>query len=154
MSNDFYVVCHNIRSLHNIGSIFRTADAFGISKIYLGGYSGTPMNLKLSKTALGAENFVPWEFKYDTWRIIDNLKAKGIRIVALETSGKTDIRKYKPRFPMALVLGNEVKGLSKSIINKCDESIYIPMMGKKESLNVSVAFSIVGFELNKFKVGM
>jgi len=144
-----YVVCDSIRSLENIGSIFRTADAIGADKIYLCGISGTPPNHKISKTALGAEETVPFEYHKQTWRLIDKLKNKKterVYIVALEQDKRAiDIRKFKPKFPMALILGNEVKGISKKNLKKADKIVYLPMIGKKESLNVSVAFGIAGY---------
>lgn len=148
--NDFYVVCDNIRSLENIGSIFRTADAIGVSKIYLCGISGKPPNNKISKTALGAEKTVAFEYHKQTWRLIEKLKKEKVQIIALEQSKKSILyTKFKPKFPLALVVGNEVKGISKKTLEKVDNIIYLPMQGKKESLNVSVAFGIAGYEINK-----
>ncbi len=141
--NKLVVVCHNIRSAFNIGSIFRTADGAGADKIILGGYSAFPPHPKLVKTALGAEKTVPHERVWQTWRAIDSLKEQGYKIVALEKCrGAKNIFQFKPKFPMALVLGNEVKGLSREILKRCDDVVFIPMAGKKESLNVSVAFGV------------
>jgi len=179
MQKDFYVICDNIRSLENIGSIFRTADALGVVKIFLCGISGagfggkvnyklynklgikpqpllkgagpSPQNLRaaVSKTALGAENNIPWEYIRQTGRLIDRLKKDNIKIIALEQDKRAiDIRKFKPLFPMALVLGNEVEGISKKILKKCDKIIFLPMSGQKESLNVSVAFGAAGYIIN------
>jgi 23S rRNA (guanosine2251-2'-O)-methyltransferase len=145
-----YVVCDNIRSLENIGSIFRTADALGVTKIYLCGISGTPPNHKIAKTALGAEKTIPFEYCKQTWRLVETLKKQKISIVALEQSKKAILyTKFKPTFPLALIIGNEVKGISKKILEKADSIIYLPMNGKKESLNVSVAFGVAGYEINK-----
>lgn len=145
---EFYVVCDNIRSLENIGSIFRTADALGVSKIFLCGISGKPPNDKISKTALGAEKTVPFEHVKQTGRLIDKLKKSKINIVALEQDKwAVDYRKFEPKFPLALVVGNEVKGISKSILKKCNKIIVLPMAGKKESLNVSVAFGVAGYHI-------
>lgn len=148
---DFYVICDNIRSLENIGSIFRTADALGVKKIYLCGISGTPPQHKISKTALGAENNIPWEYFSQTGRLIDKLKReRKINIVALEQDKKSVLyTKYKPKFPIALIIGNEVKGVSKSILKKCDKIIELPMLGQKESLNVSVSFGVAGYYIIK-----
>src|SRR3989339_1191690 len=144
----FFVICDNIRSLENIGSIFRTADALGVSKIFLCGISGKPPSHKISKTALGAENNISFEYCLQTWRLIDKLKKSKINIVALEQAkGEIDYRKFKPKFPMALVIGNEVKGISKNILKKCNNIIFLPMLGQKESLNVSVAFGIAGYKI-------
>ena len=146
----FYIVCDNIRSLENIGSIFRTADALGINKIFLCGISGKPPNSKISKTALGAENWIPWEYHWQVWKVIEKLKKEKFLIVALEqTENSLSYNKFKPRFPIALVIGNEVKGVSKSVLKRADKIISLPMFGKKESLNVAVAFGIAGYEINK-----
>jgi 23S rRNA (guanosine2251-2'-O)-methyltransferase len=150
---DFFVIAHNIRSLYNVGSIFRTADAFGVTKIYFTGYTGTPKNpnhaIKISKSALGAEQWVPWEYGYSPARLIKRLKAQGIKIVALEIAPKSiKINKFKPKFPLALILGEEVRGVSKTLLKLCDQTVEIPMVGKKESLNVSVAFGIASYVLN------
>lgn len=130
--------------MYNVGSIFRTADAAGVAKIYLTGYTPDPA----SKTALSAEKYVPWEKYLDISRLISNLRKEKVQIIALEQSKNSrDYKKFRPRFPMALILGNEVRGISKNILKKCDKIIQIPMRGKKESLNVSVAAGIALFEL-------
>ncbi len=143
------VILPNIRSLYNIGSIFRTADAIGVEKIYLTGYSGTPdKQEKIRKTALGAENNIPWEYHFHTWQVIENLRKQGFQIIALEqTPQSLDYRKLKPKNKVALIVGNETKGLSKSILNRCDYHLELPMIGKKESLNVSVSFGILAYHL-------
>lgn len=149
---DFYVICDNIRSLENIGSIFRTSDAIGVSKIFLCGISGKPPHHKISKTALGAEETIPFEYVRQTSRLIDRLKKDKVQIVSLEQDKKSvSYSKFKPVFPLALILGNEVKGVSKKILQKCDKIIDLPMAGKKESLNVSVSFGIAGYYLNQFR---
>ncbi|MCX6720473.1 MAG: TrmH family RNA methyltransferase [Candidatus Staskawiczbacteria bacterium] len=159
MSREFYVICDNIRSLENIGSIFRTSDALGATKIFLCGISGkvpaweTGLHKKIAKTALGAEKTVPFEYYKDVNRLIDKLKKDKIEVVALEQdlpsrqAGKRAIiyTEYKSQFPVALILGNEVDGVSKKILKKCDKIIYLPMSGQKESLNVSVAFGVAGY---------
>lgn len=147
----FIVIAHNIRSLHNIGSLFRTADAAGVSKIYCTGYSGTPDDPKAKKVSLGAEHFVPWERVSRLGTLIRKLKKSGYRIVVLEQDKKSiPFDSFKPRFPLALILGNEVRGSSRSMIKNADTIIEIPMRGKKESLNVSVAFGITAFHIQKF----
>ncbi|OGZ69809.1 MAG: hypothetical protein A3D35_00885 [Candidatus Staskawiczbacteria bacterium RIFCSPHIGHO2_02_FULL_34_9] len=152
-SKDFYVICDNIRSLENIGSIFRTADALKVTKIYLCGISGTPPNHKISKTALGAEQDIPFEYHKQTLRLIKKLKKDKILIVSLEQDKKSvSYDKFVPKFPLALVIGNEVKGISKSILNNSDKIIDLPMLGNKESLNVSVAFGIAGYEIIKKRI--
>lgn len=156
----FYVIADNIRSLENIGSIFRTADALGIDKIFLCGISGKPPNPKISKTALGAEKTIPFEYCRQTGRVIEKLKKpfgklrarEKFQIISLEQDKKSILyTKFKPKFPLALIIGNEVKGISKKILKKSDKIIYLPMQGKKESLNVSVAFGVAGYQINKFR---
>ena len=144
-NKELYVIAHNIRSLHNVGSIFRTADSFGVSKIYLTGYTGTPPDPKLAKVALGAEEFVPWEKAKTLGPLVKKLKAQGVRIAVLENNVNYPVQKlseYKKKFPMALILGEETKGNTKKILDLADDIIEIPMHGRKESLNVSVACGI------------
>ena len=143
------LVLHNIRSAYNVGSIFRTADGAGVSKIYLCGITSNPNDEpKISKTALGAEKTVTWEYCKQTWRLLDKLKKEGVEVVALEQDKKAvDYRKFKPKRPVALVLGNEVGGLSPTILRAADAIMEIPMRGKKESLNVSVAAGVALYEI-------
>lgn len=149
---DFYIVCHNIRSRENVGSIFRTSDAFGVSKIYLTGYTPTPPHEKISKTALGAEKSVLWEKRKSVSALVEELKNKNIKIIALEQASRSVLlKKLKLRFPTALVLGNEVKGLSRSVLQSADAVVEIPMVGKKESLNVAVAFGIAAYHIVQAK---
>jgi 23S rRNA (guanosine2251-2'-O)-methyltransferase len=144
------VVLHNIRSRENVGSIFRTADAAGVSKLYLCGITPTPPHDKISRTALGSETYVPWESYKQAWRLLAKLKEEGMGIIALElTKDSEDIFKFKPKYDTVLVLGNEVKGLSPQILKYCDKKLSIPMRGQKESLNVAVAFGIAAYQLNK-----
>lgn len=151
MNKELYVICDNIRSLENIGSIFRTSDAMGVSKIFLCGISGKPPHHKISKTALGAEKTVPFEHCRQAGRLIDKLKKDKINIIALEQArSAVDYRKFRPKFPLALILGNEVKGVSKKILKKADKIIFLPMSGRKESLNVSVAFGVAGYHIINF----
>lgn len=151
-TEDFYVVCDNIRSTFNVGAIFRTADAAGVTKIYLCGYTPTPPRYEIEKVALGAEKTVPWEHVAQTWRLLERLKAQGVQIVALENNIELptiDYREFIPQFPIALVLGNEVTGLSPALLRRADAIIALPMHGKKESLNVAVAFGIAAYRLNE-----
>ena len=153
-------ILHNIRSAYNVGSIFRTADGAGVEKIYLCGITPAPLNQlgkpeqKITKVSLGAEKTVAWETMARTADCIKRLKKEGYYICALELApdaapytqkGILDAHKKK----IAVVVGNEVRGLSKSLRSKCDATIYIPMHGKKESLNVAVAFGIIAFEIAK-----
>jgi tRNA G18 (ribose-2'-O)-methylase SpoU len=140
---EIYLICQNIRSLFNVGSIFRTADAFGVKKIYLCGITGHPPNPKIAKVALGAENSVAWEYARNTAGVIKKLKSAGVRILALEQSKKSvPINKFRPKYPTALIIGNEVTGVSGQILKISDRIIEIPMFGAKESLNVVQAMAI------------
>lgn len=168
--NDFFVVCDNIRSLKNIGSIFRTADAIGVTKIFLCGISGkapigedqnTFLERKgvVAKTALGAQKTIPFEYYAHTWRLVKKLKnpsansrQKKIFIVALEQHQKSILyTRFKPQFPLALVVGNEVNGVSKKVLEQSDTIVYLPMGGKKESLNVAVAFGVAGYYISSYR---
>ncbi|MBI4281600.1 RNA methyltransferase [Candidatus Uhrbacteria bacterium] len=151
-----YAILHNIRSLHNVGSIFRTADAAGVEKLYLCGITGTPPRKEIAKVALGAEQTVAWEYVRRTGDVIKRLRKQGVRIVALErTKNSIDYRKVLPllkgegggEVKMALLVGNEVEGLPPALLRQADTVIHIPMRGKKESLNVSVAFGIAIYQL-------
>ena len=142
------LILDNIRSRENVGSIFRSADAFGVSKIYLCGITPIPPHEKISKSALGADEFVPWEYSKRTIDIVKRLRKNGIKILALEQSKQSiDIRKLNQAKKIALVVGNEVVGVGKGILKSCDHIIEIKMHGKKESLNVSVATGIAIYEL-------
>jgi|SRR5581483_4300782 len=165
-ADEFFVICDNIRSLENIGSIFRTADAIGVTKIFLCGISGKApvgedqavyiqrkIGTQISKTALGAQNHVPFEYYSQTGRLIDKLKKQGVTVVALEQDKKSILySKLKPKFPLALLLGNEVTGISKKLLQKADAIIELPMHGSKESLNVSVAFGVAGYYLRQSRL--
>jgi len=144
------LILHNIRSAYNVGAIFRTADAVGIEKIYLTGYTPNPEKdkAKIEKTALGAEKYVAWESYKNIGYLIKKLKKEGFQIIALEQSKKSiPYYRFKSKSPFVLIVGNEVRGLNKKILEKCDYILEIPMFGKKESLNVAVAFGIVAYYL-------
>jgi len=142
----FCVVLNNIRSLHNVGSIFRTADGVGVGKIWLCGITGYPPNNQISKTALGAEGHVEWEYAKNASEVIDQLKKQHYQIVLLEqTKGSVLYKKFVPRVPVCLVVGNEVEGVAEGILPYCDQAIEIEMAGVKNSLNVSVAFGIIAY---------
>jgi len=150
-----FVILHNIRSLHNVGSIFRTAEGLGVKKIYLTGYTPEPYDVfgkirkDFQKTALGAEKYISWEKQKNIFALIGRLKKEKIQIIALEQSKSSiNLKKFKPLSKFALILGNEVSGISKSILKQCDKVIEISMRGKKESLNVSVAAGIAIYELS------
>jgi len=152
----FIVICDSIRSLHNVGSVFRTADGAGIDKIYLCGITGHPdvpkAERKISKVALGAQDFIEWEYVKQSWRLVDKLKKEGYQIVSLEQTPKSiSYTKFKPKFPLALIIGNEGKGVKKSLLKRSDRIIDIPMRGQKESLNVSVALGIAAYRIRSFE---
>lgn len=144
----FCVVLNSIRSLHNVGSIFRTADAVGIEKIWLTGITGYPPQSGIAKTALGAEQSVPWEYKEDILNLVKDLKAQGYQIVLLEQmQGAVAHDEFKPKTPVCLVLGNEIEGVGEQLVNLCDAAVEIPMAGIKNSLNVAVAFGVVAYHI-------
>ncbi|MFA5029596.1 MAG: TrmH family RNA methyltransferase [Patescibacteria group bacterium] len=155
MAKDLYVVCDNLRSLYNVGSIFRTSDALGVKKIYLGGITAATRGVKATslpkgvlKVSLGAEKSVLWEQVWSSWRLVDRLKKQGFKIVALElTSNSIDVSIFKPKFPLVLIIGNEVSGVSEALLKRADAVVHIPMQGIKESLNVSVAFGIAAYQI-------
>lgn len=140
------VVLDNIRSQHNIGSVFRTSDAFLIDKIYLCGITATPPNNEIHKSALGAENTVSWEYHADTISIASELKQQGYQLIAIEqVSNSVFLQEFQPdptqRY--ALIFGNEVKGVDQAVIDVCNGSIEIPQGGTKHSLNISVSVGVV-----------
>ena len=148
------LILHDIRSIENVGAIFRTADAAGINKIYLTGYTPTPIDRfgkkrkDLVKSALGAEEFVFWEGKKRLINLIISLKKKGFSIIAIEQDKKSiDYKKIKLGQKNAFIIGTEVSGIPKSILEKCNLIAEIPMLGKKESLNVSVATGVALFRI-------
>lgn len=142
------VVVDNLRSLYNIGSIFRTADAVLIDKIYLCGISGAPPNKEIEKVALGAVHTVPFEYCKNTVEIIEKLKKEGRTIVAVElTNNSINYKNYQWKTPLALVLGNEVDGVGDKVIENCDAAVDIPMKGRANSLNVATAFAVVAYEI-------
>jgi tRNA G18 (ribose-2'-O)-methylase SpoU len=148
------LILPDIRSAINVGAIFRTADAVGIDKIYLVGWTPRPtdqfgrIQKDIGKSALGAETWIHWEYKEKLLPLILSLKGDGYEIVALEQSEDSiDYRKYKKPNKLAFILGPEVTGLDKKILKKCDKVVEIPMYGKKESLNVSVAAGISLFRI-------
>ena len=146
------VLLHNVRSSHNVGSVFRTSDAAGVGRIYLSGYTPAPVdrfgrrNTDIQKTALGAERYLPWEHRVSPSKLIAGLKKEGWRIVGVEQDVcAVDYRSFRAGPRTLYIFGNEVRGLSKEMRNFCDKLIEIPMHGKKESLNVSVAAGIILF---------
>lgn len=144
-------VLHNIRSAYNVGSMFRTAEGLGVEHLYLGGYTPAPdQHQTICKTALGAENFVSWEKFWHTGKLLKKLKQTGYKIVAVELAAKSQpLVNFQPSFPLVFVVGNEVLGLSKKILALADDVVEIPMLGKKESFNVSVSFALAAYEIQR-----
>lgn len=142
------VVCENIRSLYNVGSIFRTSDGAGIEKLYLCGYTGYPPRPDIDKTALGSVRSVPWEYVPNQFEAVRLLKKRGFSIVALEhTNGSVSYDEASYSFPLCLVIGNEVSGITDELLALCDMAVDIPMHGLKQSLNVSVAYGILVYHI-------
>ena len=153
------LILHNIRSVVNVGAMFRISDAVGIKKIYLTGYTPAPLDRfgrirkDLAKSALGAEKFVSWEQKKNIYPLLVKLKKDGFEIIGIEQTKKSiDYRKIKPRIKNVFIVGAEVTGIPESILKKCDTIAEIPMRGKKESLNVSVSLGIVLFQILKTQI--
>lgn len=151
---DIRVLLHNIRSAHNVGSMFRTADAVGVTSLYLSGYSPTPLDRfkrpvkEIAKTALGAELTIPWEYFGDPKEKIIALKEEGFIVVGIEQDKcAMDYKAYTPTNKTLVLVGSEVEGLSEELRDMCDVLLEIPMYGKKESLNVSVAYGVALFRL-------
>lgn len=144
-----FAVAENIRSLYNVGSIFRTADAVLLGKLILTGYTPTPPRKEIEKTALGATLTVPWEYYKDPVDAIRTLRKSGVRVVCLEqTDRSVSYTSFQPTdFPLCLVLGNEISGISQRVLDESDGAVEIPMHGIKHSLNVAVAFGIAVYEL-------
>ena len=143
------VVAHNIRSIYNVGSLFRTGDAARIEHLYLTGYTGTPDHKDLHKTALGAQDLVPWSSEDDVLPLLENLRSQGYTIAALELTDASEppAALDTDAFPLALVLGNEVHGIENEVLAACDMALELPQYGAKQSLNVSVAFGIAVYDL-------
>ena len=160
-------ILNNLRSLHNVGSLFRTADTLGIEKLYLCGITPTPIDRfgkirqQLAKVSLGAEKYVPWEKAGSALKVIKKLKNAGYKILSIEQSKKSipyfklKVGSFPPKADpppaekskVALIVGNEIRGLPKTILGASDKILEIPMRGQKESLNVGVAFAIVAFHI-------
>lgn len=148
------LILNNIRSVENVGAMFRTADAGGVDKIYLVGYTPAPIDRfgrkrnDLAKSALGAEEFVPYESVKTILPLIKKLKKDGFQIIAIEQDEKSvDYKKVKVQIKNAFIVGTEVTGIPKEVLKQCDVIAEIPMLGKKESLNVSVSLGIALFRI-------
>ena len=147
----FSVLLNDIRSAHNVGSIFRTADGAGVGKLWLCGITAQPPNAQLAKTALGSEDHVQWEYRKDPVELVKELRANGTHVVLLEQmDDSVSYQDFVPEAPLCLVVGNEVDGVSDAIVEHADAAIEIGMDGIKNSLNVSVAFGIVAYHIRNY----
>ncbi|MBL4746086.1 MAG: RNA methyltransferase [Flavobacteriaceae bacterium] len=146
------VVLDNIRSLNNIGSVFRTSDAFLIQKIYLCGITATPPHKEIHKTALGATESVSWEYREDTMELLRELQGNGVKVGAIEQAeNSVSLQDFKleSQTTYAIVFGNEVKGVQQEVVSLSDYCIEIPQYGTKHSLNISVCCGVVLWDLFK-----
>ncbi len=144
------MVLDNVRSLHNVGSVLRTADAFRIEAVYMCGITATPPSAEIHKTALGAEDSVSWRYYADTLEAVRSLQADGYTVLAVEqVEGSLKLGKFSfdPHCRYALVMGNEVKGVRQDVVDACDQALEIPQYGTKHSMNVSVTAGIVMWEV-------
>ena len=147
--NPLIVVLDNVRSLHNVGSVFRTSDAFLVEAVYLCGITSVPPHAEIHKSALGAENSVNWKYYEDTLQAVNELKNKGYKVLAIEQAeGSTMLENLKLNSSgkFAVILGNEVKGVQQAVVDASDGCIEIPQYGTKHSLNVSVTAGIIIWE--------
>ncbi|MEW6196134.1 MAG: RNA methyltransferase [Bacteroidota bacterium] len=146
-----YVLLNSIRSSYNVGSIFRTSDGAMIEKLFLCGYTPTPEKKEVLKTALGSQASVQWEYVKDPKEVLYKLKQQGVKICALEMTDKSKpyFNTTKADFPLCIIVGNEITGVSQELIDLCDFSIEIPQYGIKQSLNVAVAYGIAVFDLRR-----
>lgn len=158
MNHELVLIIHNVRSAHNVGALFRTADGAGVSEIRLTGYTPVPPRADapyltdaekaFRKTALGAEASVEWQRAVSIGNVIKTLRMEGFKIVALEQSEwSIDYRAYRPTGKVALIVGNEVRGLDRKILAQCDTVIDLPMRGSKHSLNVSISGGIALYQI-------
>ncbi len=144
------VILDNVRSLNNIGSVFRTSDAFLIEKIFLCGITATPPNKEIHKTALGATESVDWEYAEETLSVVQRLQAENVCVISIEqTENAVMLNDFKPELgkKYAIIFGNEVKGVEQKVVSACDGVIEIPQYGTKHSLNISVSAGIVIWDL-------
>ena len=154
MEKTSILIIHDVRSVTNVGAMFRTADAAGINKIYLTGYTPSPLDRfgkvrkDMAKSALGAEKFISWEYKKNIITFLKKLKREGYLIIGIEQNKKSiDYKKVSLQQRNAFIVGTEVTGIPKNVLKECDIIAEIPMKGKKESLNVSVACGIALFRV-------
>ncbi|PKL36522.1 RNA methyltransferase [Candidatus Peregrinibacteria bacterium HGW-Peregrinibacteria-1] len=142
-----FLILDNLRSLHNVGAIFRSADAVGVSKIFLCGMTGVPPRGEIAKTALGAEELVPFEYYENTMDAVKRMKKEGVEVVAVEITDDGELyceANYK--FPVCFVLGHEVQGVDDEVVKACDRAVYLPMKGRANSLNVATCAGIILYD--------
>ena len=145
--NPIYVILDNIRSLHNVGAIFRTSDAVLVEKIYLCGITGCPPRNEIAKTALGAEEVVPWEYREEALEAIKELRERGVKIVAVELAeGSVLYDSAEYDFPVCFIFGHEVHGIADEVMEYVDMSVYLPMLGRANSLNVATCYGIIVYD--------
>jgi len=145
-----FAILDNVRSLFNVGAIFRTSDAVLLEKIYLCGITGFPPRKEISKTALGAENLVPWEYKEETIEAIKEMKKMGVKIIAVELAeNAVNYSEAKYEGPVCFVFGHEVYGISDEIMEEVDMAVSLPMLGRANSLNVATCYGIIVFDALK-----
>ncbi len=146
--NEIYVVLDNIKSMYNVGAIFRTSEAIKAKKIYLCGITATPPRREIYKVSMGAVEHVDWEYAKNTSDVLKKIKKEGVHVVALEQTDKSiDYKKAKYQKPIAIVLGHEGKGISKEVLKECDLAVEIPMLGRANSLNVATSAGIIMYEI-------
>ena len=147
------ILVENIRSVHNVGSIFRSADGFGAEKIYLSGYTAHPPREDLHKTALGSEDAVPWEYFENPLDVAKVIKKQGMPLILIEqTKQSKSMYEIDWEFPLCFIVGNEVSGVSEELSNMANIHVELPMRGVKQSLNVSVAAGVVGYEFARYYI--
>ncbi len=145
---ELIVLCHNIRSAYNVGSFFRTADGAGVTRLVLSGYTARPPHKGISKVALGAEEWFPWVYVKTPGPWLNKMKKAGYHVAVLEqTSQAKNLFTWKPQWPLILIVGNEVKGVSPTLQKYADTHLEIPMLGQKESLNVATAMGVAVYHL-------
>jgi len=148
--NELYFVLDNLKSMYNVGAIFRTADALRVKEIFLCGITATPPRNKIYKVSMGAVDWVDWEYMKNTTEAIEKLKDEGAQIVALEQTDKSiDFRKAHYQKPVAIIFGHEKKGVSSKVLKMADLVVEIPMQGMANSLNVATSAGIIGYEVLK-----
>ena len=148
------VLLDNVRSMYNVGAFFRAADGVGLEKLCLAGITAHPPKKAITKTALGAEETVPWQHDWDALKMLDEMRDKGFEIAAIETGvNSIDLFEWQPRFPVCVIFGNEVDGLRPELLDSANTHVHIPMLGQKTSLNVATAAGVVLYELlRKYRI--